>query len=243
MKKLSLLCSAMLLAAGVQTVQAAVTNYNVTQTYNQVVYNNSGGWDTVFNGSFSFDDVTNTVSNLAGSINQAMTDSMGMPTTVSLTHQLSSVYLPSLGGFLVSTFHQNTTDVFSNSGGIVGVTGFATGGSKEITSGVGNQNAFVTIFFNPQNAFAALNATQSANLAYGDCTTGSLMGMGMGAKICMTGWIDYTKPTLAGGTMMGTYPISQTITAAVPEPETYVMLLAGLGLIGAIAKRRKVRAF
>jgi hypothetical protein len=27
--------------------------------------------------------------------------------------------------------------------------------------------------------------------------------------------------------------------APVPEPETYAMLLAGLGLMGAIAKRRK----
>jgi hypothetical protein len=29
--------------------------------------------------------------------------------------------------------------------------------------------------------------------------------------------------------------------AAVPEPETYAMLLAGLGLMGAIAKRRKIK--
>lgn len=32
------------------------------------------------------------------------------------------------------------------------------------------------------------------------------------------------------------------ITAAVPEPETYAMLLAGLGLIGGIARRRKQKA-
>jgi len=29
---------------------------------------------------------------------------------------------------------------------------------------------------------------------------------------------------------------------AVPEPETYAMMLAGLGLIGTIARRRKVRS-
>jgi hypothetical protein len=31
------------------------------------------------------------------------------------------------------------------------------------------------------------------------------------------------------------------VTLAVPEPETYAMLLAGLGLIGTIARRRSVR--
>ena len=29
------------------------------------------------------------------------------------------------------------------------------------------------------------------------------------------------------------------ITAAVPEPETYAMMLAGLGLLGVAARRRK----
>ncbi|MCB2004741.1 MAG: PEP-CTERM sorting domain-containing protein [Rhodoferax sp.] len=33
----------------------------------------------------------------------------------------------------------------------------------------------------------------------------------------------------------------QFILAAVPEPETYAMLLAGLGVIGSIARRRRAR--
>jgi hypothetical protein len=41
------------------------------------------------------------------------------------------------------------------------------------------------------------------------------------------------------GTMSG-YPESQVITAApVPEPESYAMLLAGLGLVGWAARRRE----
>jgi hypothetical protein len=39
--------------------------------------------------------------------------------------------------------------------------------------------------------------------------------------------------------MRGTYPVTESITAAVPEPETYAMMMAGLGMIGFMARRRR----
>ncbi len=35
------------------------------------------------------------------------------------------------------------------------------------------------------------------------------------------------------------YALSETLTVPVPEPETWAMLLAGLGLVGAAVRRRK----
>ena len=64
------------------------------------------------------------------------------------------------------------------------------------------------------------------------------------------GNVDSVSFTSFGGTPHQGYNGAQatfaldtlTIAAAVPEPETYAMLLAGLGLMGAVARRRNKRA-
>ncbi len=38
------------------------------------------------------------------------------------------------------------------------------------------------------------------------------------------------------------FPRDKPITTPVPEPETYAMLLAGLGVMGAVARRRKQKS-
>lgn len=221
-KKIALAVGSLFVLAGVQTAQAAVTTYNVTQNYNQVVYDVSHPtWDTIFNGSFTFDDVTHTVSNLTGSLSQAMS---GNTTFRPLNYQLSSVYDSTLGGLLVTSFYQNSTNVFSGGG-------FATGGTKTY----GNQNAYATIFVNTTDPTAALTQAQINKLAYADCTPGGLMG----TSTCMTGWVKVTNGVPgAGGTMQGTYPIIQTITAA-PVPVPAAAWLFGSGLIGLVGVARR----
>jgi len=229
MNKLLLIGGAVSLLYGAQA-QAHEVTYSVTQMYNQVVYDVSHpDADTFFTGTFDFDPHTMTVSNLTGSLSQAMMAAMGMPESRQLNYQLSSVYDATLGGLLVSAFYQNSTDVFMGGG-------FATGG----TTTFGNQNAYVTIFVNTVDPTAPLTEAQIAKLAYGDCTDGSLMGMGIGKTTCMTGWKGDPSIDISGGTMQGTWPITQTI-AAVPEADTWAMLLAGLGLVGFAARRHTIR--
>jgi hypothetical protein len=44
---------------------------------------------------------------------------------------------------------------------------------------------------------------------------------------------------LASGAGHGTLYVNFDVVSSVPEPETYAMLLAGLGLLGFIVRRRK----
>jgi hypothetical protein len=177
-----------------------ITNYSVTETFYEPMTQPD---NTIFTGSFTFDSTTNTVSNLTGSLTEAMT---GTPMSlVSLNYQLSSVSDGS-GGLLVTTFALNTTNTFYGGG-------FAPGSGSEIYYGYpsatnpasgGTGNAYAMIFVNTTNPTEALTSSQLNLLAYADCNKLGMMG-----ATCMTG------TSVAGygvaGTMSG-YPLSQTIT-------------------------------
>ena len=233
-----MLIGAVTMGTAMSAAHATVTTYDVTQFYNQVVYDSTHpDWDTWFIGSFSYDDVTHTVSNLTGKINQAMDGGPGVSAWVDLTHQLS-VVADGSEGLVVSVFKENTTNTFT--GGIYGTGGFGPNGLMGPVTTYGNQNAFVSVYVPLLDPTVALTQSQLDKIAYGDCTPAALMPRNGSGTKCMAGWNGYSNGVLgAGGTMRGTFPNTQTITAAVPEPETYAMLLAGLGLIGGIARRRR----
>ena len=230
MKKLLLIGGAFSMLVGVQMAQANLVTYNVVETFLEPETQPN---NTIFTGSFTFDTVSKAVSNLSGSLTESMTGMMppGPMTTVPLTHQLSAMS-DAMGGLLVTTFLLLTTNTLSTMGG---GNGWAPGSGFGLYYGFPGPNpgnAYAMIDINLSDPTAALTAAQINKRAYADCTVGGMMG-----ATCITG------TTVAGygftGTMGG-YPISERITAAaVPEPETYALMMVGLGMIGLLARRRK----
>ena len=53
------------------------------------------------------------------------------------------------------------------------------------------------------------------------------------------GLTSLTTNSSIGYYQLHDHVVSSSIVSAVPEPETYALLLAGLGLVGAVVKRRK----
>lgn len=242
MKKLLLTCAALSLIAAAPLAQAAVSTYNVTTTWFEP---DTQPNDSIFIGSFTFDNVAHTVSNLNGILSESMTGTnVGYPhdtmTWLTLGYQLQSWHDASLGGTFAATFKNSNTATFCDSAMCgspadnwspqtgVDVGGVYNGFPKPAKN---PGNAYALIFV-PDSPLTSLTQAQIDKLAYADCAPGGMMG-----AVCMTG------TSIAGygaiGTMSG-YPVSQVITLVpVPEPESYAMLMAGLGLIGLIARRRR----
>ena len=143
----------------------------------------------------------------------------------------------------VTTFKVNSTDVVAGGGYDVSNqtgSGFAYGynpskPSSQQDQTLRNNNAFFTMVFDKNDP---TNTTMTWNdMAYADMTRFGMMG-GM-----VTGWVGMTgfKDDGLGTGSMGGEPHSLTISAAVPEPATYAMMMAGLGLLGLVVPRRRTK--
>lgn len=229
------LTMAIVLAGAAAAAQAHTASYSVTQTFYEP---ETQPKNTYFVGSFDIDTHTGEVSNLKGRLSESMTGSTGYPgdnmTWLDLNYQLKSWRDNALGGSFVATFLNSSSNTFWTGAGGDGwspQSGVDAGGVFYGFPKPANNpgNAYALIFV-PDSPLAALTQAQINKLAYADCAPGGMMG-----AVCMTG------TTVAGygaiGTMGG-YPVSQVITA-VPEPQSYALMLGGLALVAGWTRRRR----
>jgi hypothetical protein len=58
----------------------------------------------------------------------------------------------------------------------------------------------------------------------------------------MSFYVNLHNAAYPGGAVRGQLMYAKTVSPPVPEPETYALLLAGLGVVGWVARRRRVAA-
>ena len=214
-------------------LSANPVSYEVTAAFDEPSYNR----DTVFTGSFTWDNATRTLIAMTGKMNQVMA-------STEQTLWLGPWPTPHNGN-IVWAYDQATNSVtvtvFKNPAPSISVYNNSTynpiptitinGQQFPNPETDGSQNAYFTVNFNASNP--ALVSTSNTNkLVYGDCVGISLMG-----TTCMTG--------ISTGGSMGGIPISLTINqskpTAVPIPTAAFwilgLLMAGISAIVSFRRR------
>jgi hypothetical protein len=156
------------------------------------------------------------------------------------TYEFSYTQLDStvISGTFDGSANGNLITGLSNFSVFVNSVGFANNGSLYTYGGpsVGFSGSGVMSF----NGLATDIAVADANLFGGATQSLLLIGRFNGGA---TDAINYNTPSLNGGEGNGDYSATRwhlaEVTTAVPEPETYAMLLGGLALMGAVARRKR----
>jgi hypothetical protein len=171
------------------------------------------------------------------SFNATGTTSPGVPST----GQFTSLTYSLLGAAGVTTFTADASGVFSATGGapVTLATGSllspgSTALSVDPVTGLLLPVAQLTATFVPNTAFPGFFANPPATTP-----------LTVTAAFTNTGTVITTFPIAGGGTRLSLDGGGGNATfalAAIPEPDSYAMLLAGLGLFGFIARRKSKRS-
>lgn len=113
-------------------------------------------------------------------------------------------------------------NIGNNFSGTAAQGGFTNDGKFEVTSGVANNSFETGLKFMSVSAASSGTNASTYSLFNDSTTTGNPLDKSVHV------WFD------ADNTL-------HMAVAAVPEPESYAMLLAGLGMIGFVARRRQIR--
>jgi hypothetical protein len=216
--------------------QAFAASYKITTTWYEPM---TDPFNTIFVGAFDYDSNTHAVTNLRGQLSEAMG---GNEDWLSLNHQLANGdalhqytwHDNPLGGTFATVFLNNDSLTFSTANGGDGWSPQAGVNANCEYPTSGEQNAYAMIFV-PDNLSLANTISNPLSLTWDE-------GNGLGsAGLAHTAYADYTDGGNMGnigmtatskriygaaGTMEGV-PLSEVITA-VPEPSTFVLLVAAL---------------
>ena len=143
----------------------------------------------------------------------------------SLASANSAVFGRSTAGYAgITTNPGFANNIGGNFGGTAATGGFTNDGKFQVTSGVANNSFETGLKF---MSIAALNDGTDPSV-YSQFNDGTTTGNPLDNSVRV--WFDASN----------TLHMAAAV-AAVPEPESYAMLLAGLGMIGFVARRRQIR--